>query len=174
MMTWVWLIAGIILLMIGAVFTVGALLPRDHVATRSVWLKQPASEIWKIIREVKSLPQWRSGVTQVDGLTGEAVSPSGWVEHSGKDQLKIVVASEQTPNQLVTRIDDDQLPFGGTWTYDLSETNGGTLLRITEAGFVKPAPFRFIARFLIGHTKTMEGYLKDLAAKTANDVRIEP
>ena len=118
MMTWVWLIAGIILLMIGAVFTVGALLPRDHVATRSVWLKQPASEIWKIIREVKSLPQWRSGVTQVDGLTGEAVSPSGWVEHSGKDQLKIVVASEQTPNQQLTRIDDDQLPFGGTRTYD--------------------------------------------------------
>ena len=74
----------------------------------------------------------------------------------------------------LTRIADDTLPFGGTWTFELAPEGTGTRLRITERGFVKPPPFRFIAKFFLGYTKTIEGYLGDLSQKTGASSPIEP
>ena len=78
------------------------------------------------------------------------------------------------PRRLVLRIATDDLPFGGTWTYEIAAVEGGATLRITEDGFVKPALFRFMARFIFGHTATIEQYLKDLGKKFGEDVTPEP
>ena len=54
------------------------------------------------------------------------------------------------------------LPFGGSWTYELIPTAGGTMLRITEDGEVYNPLFRFISRFVLGHYKSIDQYLDDL------------
>ena len=173
-MIWLWFTGGLFLIMFGTVFVMGALLPRDHVASRSILLKQTPEQVWEIVRTVDALTEWRSGLTKVDGILTANGSASAWVEHSGKDQIKLALESEDHPRRFITRIDDDSLPFGGSWTYELTQESGGTRLRITEAGFVKPPPFRFIAKFFLGYTKTMEGYLADLARKTGNAIQLEP
>jgi hypothetical protein len=68
------------------------------------------------------------------------------------------------------RIASDDLPFGGTWTYEIAAADGGATLRITEDGLVKNAFFRFMSRFIFGHTATMEQYLKDLGKKFGEEV----
>ena len=64
--------------------------------------------------------------------------------------------------RLVTRIADTGLPFGGQWTYELVPDGEGTRLTITEDGEVYNPLFRFVSRFVMGHTATIERYLDDV------------
>lgn len=69
------------------------------------------------------------------------------------------------PTRLVTKIADPKLPFGGTWTYEISPTPTGSSLTITENGEVYNPIFRFVSRFIMGHTATIDAYLKALQTK---------
>ena len=67
--------------------------------------------------------------------------------------------------RLVNRIADPSLPFGGRWTYDLAPDGDGTRLTITENGEVYNPVFRFVSRFIMGHTRTIDQFLTDLQRK---------
>jgi hypothetical protein len=69
------------------------------------------------------------------------------------------------PQRLVSRIADERLPYGGTWTYELAPAGDGTRLTITERGEIYNPVFRFVARFVMGHTATMNGVLRALGAR---------
>jgi hypothetical protein len=64
----------------------------------------------------------------------------------------------------VTRIADADLPFGGTWSWDIEPTAGGSRVTIEERGEIYNPIFRLVSRFAIGYNATMETYLLDLAA----------
>lgn len=66
------------------------------------------------------------------------------------------------------RIADPNLPFGGTWTYDLVPGDQACSLTVTEDGEVYNPLFRFVSRFIIGHTATIDSYLKALQTKLAS------
>jgi hypothetical protein len=77
------------------------------------------------------------------------------------------------PRALVTRIADPKLPFGGTWTYEISSPpDGGSQLRITEDGEIYNPIFRFVSRFVLGYSRTQEEYLQALGAKFGQSVTI--
>ena len=57
------------------------------------------------------------------------------------------------------------MPFGGTWTYELTPTAGGTSLRITEDGEVYNPVFRFMSRFVFTHHATIDTYLTDMGKR---------
>jgi hypothetical protein len=69
------------------------------------------------------------------------------------------------PRRLVVRIADPTLPFGGTWTYDITPAGQSCSLTITEDGEVYNPLFRFVSRFIIGQTATLDAYIKALNAK---------
>ena len=69
------------------------------------------------------------------------------------------------PVHLLTKIDDRSLAFGGTWSHDLVPSGTGTTVTITERGEVYNPLFRFMSRFVFGHTATMEGFLGALAVR---------
>ena len=78
------------------------------------------------------------------------------------------------PRALVTRIADPKLPFGGTWTYEISsQADGGSLLRITEDGEIYNPIFRFASRFVLGYSRTQEQYLQALGARFGESVTLE-
>ena len=63
----------------------------------------------------------------------------------------------------MTRIDSKSLPFGGTWTYEVQpEADGRSRLQITEDGEIYNPVFRFVSRFVIGQTRTINSYLEAL------------
>ena len=66
------------------------------------------------------------------------------------------------PRVLVTRIAEAGLPFGGTWTYDISPEAAGARLTITENGEIYNTFFRFMARFILGYQGTMRSYMTAL------------
>lgn len=79
-------------------------------------------------------------------------------------ETEYTIVEETPPRRLVTRVIDG-LPYGGSWTIDLAPEGEGTRVTITENGVVYNPLFRFVSRFVIGHTATIDKYLDDLRAR---------
>ena len=85
-----------------------------------------------------------------------------WRESGKNDAISFAIEQAEPPRRLVTRITDKSLPFGGTWEYVVTGHGVGSRVRITEHGEVYNPVFRFMSRFVFGHTATMEKFLADL------------
>jgi len=173
MKKWLLIIVGVLVLLAGAIWVVGAMLPKDHVATRMAQFKQPPEKIWEAITDVAGMTSWRSGLKAIERRPDRDGKPA-WVEKSDMGDMPLEVTEWHPPQHLVTRIADPELPFGGTWTYEIAPAEGGATLRITERGEVRPALFRFMARFIFGYTSTIETYLNDLGRKFGETTTPQP
>jgi uncharacterized protein YndB with AHSA1/START domain len=154
------ILGGFVVLVAG----VGALLPRTHVARRTLHVRRTPAEVWALITDIAGFPSWRSGVTHIDRLP-DRDGRARWVEHGSSGDIPLQTIDAQPPERLVLRIDDPQLPFGGTWTYILRPAPDGATLTITEDGWVSNVIFRAVSRLVIGHHATIDVYLKNVAAK---------
>jgi len=148
-------LAGLIALMA----VIGSFLPRDHVATRSATLAKPPDEVWRALADLDGQVRWRRGLERVEHL-----SPTSFREHTSQGAIAFEIVEDRAPVRRVTRIADDKLPFGGTWTYELAPDGAGTRLTITEDGFIKNPIFRFMSKTVFSTTATMERFLADLAS----------
>ena len=91
-------------------------------------------------------------------------------EVSKDGRVTYEVVEDVPAEKLVTRIVDRDLGYSGSWTYQFSAAGNGTRVRITEEGDVSNILFRFMSRFIFGHTSTLEGYLVALGAKFGQSV----
>jgi uncharacterized protein YndB with AHSA1/START domain len=161
---------GVLVLLALLCLLIGAFLPERHSATCSAVYRQSPQAVWDAITRYEEFPSWRRDLESVRGEPGPD-GALGWVETASFGELPLVVTESVQGQRLVTEISDDSLPFGGTWTYELAaDPSGGTRLTITEDGLIRSAFFRFVARFLIGVTSTMEDYLVDLGRRFGEDV----
>ncbi|HJR61668.1 MAG TPA: SRPBCC family protein [Vicinamibacterales bacterium] len=142
------------------VVAVGYALPQNHVAARTATFALPADQVFAAIADVARYPAWRGEVTRVEVVRTD---PLQWREHSGGDVITFEVAESRPPHHFRVRIADPDLPFGGTWTYTLAPEGSGTRLTITEHGEVYNPIFRFMSRFVFGHTATIDRFLAQLS-----------
>ena len=154
------ILLAVLCAIVAVVVLVGYALPVAHVASRDATLSAPPERVFAALTEVERYPSWRSDVKSVE-LLPWAAAPR-WREHGSNGAITFERTELQPPNRIVTRIADTDLAFGGTWTYELTPEGGGTRLTITERGEVYNPVFRFMSRFVFGHTATMEKFLADL------------
>lgn len=148
------------------VFLVGLFLPVRHSVTVMREVAGTPAEVWEVITGVETFAEWRPGVERAERLEPIGGWPA-WREEGPEGPLTFVVAAVEPERTLVTEIVDEGLPFGGRWTYLLEPTSTGTRLSITEDGFVYNPIYRFVSRFFLGYTSTVEAYLDALEARTA-------
>ena len=149
-------------LLIGIAALIGSRLPIAHVATRSIVLQRPVDEVYKLVRDVQNTPSWRSDVKSVE-LFCEKNGKLNYREHGSQGDVTYELV-EDVPNQeIVARIVDQDLGYSGTWTTTFVTENHGTRVTVTENGEVSNVMFRFMSRYVFGHTATIDGYLKSLA-----------
>lgn len=110
-----------------------------------------------------SFPRWRKDVKSVE-IVGRTAAGPVWHERSGDGAITYETVERVPERRLVSRISDRSLPFGGTWTFDLTPTLSGTRLTIREDGEVSNPVFRFASRFILGHDATIRKYLAALDA----------
>jgi uncharacterized protein YndB with AHSA1/START domain len=146
---------------IGLVTIVGWVLPVGHIASRTRTVGADPEAVYEQVRDVARYPAWRSDVTRVDLLSFEA-GTLRFREHSSAGPLVMEMVEARPPERIVTRIADPSQPFGGTWTFEIARVPSGSTLTITERGEVYNPIFRFMARFVFGHSRTIDRYLADL------------
>jgi hypothetical protein len=145
-MKWVFWILGSFIAVVALVAAAGAMLPVNHKATRRARFRRQPAEVWAAIAREKNFVE--------DGVPYEVVE-------------------SEAPRKLVTRITDSKLPYGGTWTQEIESAPDGSWLRITEDGAVYNPIFRFVSRYIMGHTATIDGSLRTLAKKFGEDLHLE-
>jgi len=156
-------IAGIALLA-GVIALIGSRLPKTHTASRSILLHQSPDQVYALVRDFASAPNWRSDVKRIEVQTqpGERLH----FREEGKNGTVNYELAEDVPSQrMVTRVLDTDLGYSGKWTYVFTPENGGTRVAITEDGEVSNVLFRFMSRYVFGQTATLDDYLTSLAKK---------
>ncbi len=167
--------AAVLVGLVLVVTAIGAFLPRDHVAVRQVAIDRPAEELWAVITDFGAASSWRPEIErceQMPDVNGHEV----WKETSDGMEIPYETAELVAPNHLVRRIADDELPFGGTWTIELSPSDSTnpqrTLVEITERGFVPNPLWRFFSVVVFGHTDNLDRYLTNLGKKFGQEIKV--
>jgi uncharacterized protein YndB with AHSA1/START domain len=167
---WVLASAGVIVVLAAAVVTLGMLLPRDHVVARAARIAAPPESVWRLLTTPTEFPAWRTDVTGIEILpAGEYLVM--WRERSRHGSIEMAIEAQEPPRRLVTRIADTTLPFGGSWEFDLAaDGDDASRVTITERGSVYNPIFRVASRYVMGHTATIDGYLRALGHHYGQDV----
>jgi hypothetical protein len=153
-----------LLAIVGLVLVIGAMLPRQHRATREITLNRSPREIYAVARDFGSAPSWRRNLLQVEWP--EVVNGLVRFREVSKDGSVTYEVVEDAPGEkLVTRIVDRDLGYSGSWTYEFLPAENRTRVRLTEDGEVSNILFRFVSRFVFGHTSTLDSYLLALGEK---------
>jgi len=167
-MKWLLIVVVTLAAIVLAVTLTGMVLPQSHVAQRSTHLSAAPEKIWSIVTDVSNYPRWRSDVSSIEMLPSHD-GHVAWREVSGKDnKLAFEATTSDEPSHLVTVITDTGIPFGGSWDYRIVPDGSGSRITITENGEVYNPVFRFVSRYVMGHTATIDKYLTSLASKVGD------
>lgn len=161
-------VASVIVLVL-AVVAIGWLLPMRHVVSRSATYRATPELLFSLIAGPQD---WRPDVQR-----SEAVPDAGGRElmretSRGGETITYEVLDRTPPTSIKRRIATKNLPYSGTWTYSLEHGGDVTIVRITEDGEIYNPVFRFVSRFVLGQTSTMDAYLRALGKATGQDVAI--
>jgi hypothetical protein len=165
-MRWVIMVVVALIAFMIAIFAAGAVLPRKHMAAVITDINQPPAALWQTINDQTQATSWRSDLQSVErkpDRNGHLV----WLEtYKNGMKLELEDTEAAAPRKLVRTVRDTGNMFSGQWEILISPlgTTGSTI-RITETGEVPNPFFRFMSRFVFGHTKTLEQYLTALAGK---------
>jgi uncharacterized protein YndB with AHSA1/START domain len=160
-------LVAILAIIVIAALLIGRRLPERHTATVTREIAAPLARVAAIIRDVEQQPSWRGGLKRIE-VTARGDSLLRYVEHGSNGAIPFAFQEAAEGTEFRSVIDTDSLPFGGQWTITLTAIDHAhTKVSIREDGIVRSALFRFVSTYLMGHTRTIDGYLQDLAATVA-------
>jgi hypothetical protein len=160
---------GVLGLLVTVVVVIGFLLPKRHVATRSAVIQATPEQLFTLI---SGSQEWRTEVKSCELIEKDGKHFQRETSRRGETVLYELEGS-RPPLAIERRIASEHLPYGGKWSFTLEPVDGGTKVRITEDGEVYNPVFRFVSRFVMGHTAMLDAYLKALGKVVGQDVRIE-
>lgn len=143
----------------------GRRLPFHHRQSATADLPVPPERVWEVITCYDEMPSWWDAVKTVETEKNTEGTLVTWNVDKHGQRIGFVTEASNEPRRLVRRILDDDLPFGGTWIFELEPRGTGTRLTLSEDGFIRPPLFRAIAHLFIGMRATMEDFLKALTAR---------
>ena len=171
-MVWLVVTGAAVVGVVVLVFGIGSMLPRAHSVSRMAHFNRSPREIWMVISDFSEQPTWRDDVRSVERVAGHA-GRDVWRETDRRGRFMDFETVEFVPpRRLVRRIANDNLPFSGTWTMEVAEFGEVTALTVTEDGEIDNPALRFISRFVMGQTATIDQYLRALGKKLGIDVTI--
>lgn len=159
-MKYLLIVLAIFVLSVIAIVVIGAMLPQRHTATRMAFLKATPEQVFALI----SGPQdWRTDLLECKFFEKNGHRLIRETDKHGQT-ITYEVVNSQPPTLLKRTIVDKNLPFGGRWTWNLEPSSNGSTVVITEDGEVYNPIFRFVSRFIMGHTRTIDNYLAMLSS----------
>jgi hypothetical protein len=163
------IVLSALVLLTAATVAIGAMLPKAHIASRSASLRASPEQLFALI----SGPQnWRPDVKNWESIPDAAGRRLARETTRDGESITYEILDASFPISIKRRIATENLPYSGTWSYSLQSDGEITTVRITENGEVYNPVFRFLSRFVIGHTHTIDAYLRALGQVTGQEVQI--
>ena len=170
-MRWILFVVAAVAVIGLVVVVAGAMLPKMHSVSRTARIGLPADALYALLTDVARYQSWRPDVKTLQRLPDKNGMPA-WIEESNGMRIPLRFERMERPSLIVARIDTDDLPFGGTWTYRIAAGGPGSSdLTITEDGVVSNPIFRFMSRFVFGHHATIDAFLTNLQTKADDGQR---
>jgi uncharacterized protein YndB with AHSA1/START domain len=159
-------IVGVVLIVIALAFTVmlvmGGMQPRAHTASVATDINAPIAVVWQRIEDTAQQPSWRTGLSAVQPMPAQN-GHICWMEIQKMGKMPLCEVLTAAPNTRIVAIADPNLPYGGTWTYQLTETSPTTThIAITENGTTGPWFFRFVGHYIFHEDTMIKQYEADL------------
>lgn len=167
-MPWTLLLAALIVAVLGIITAIGWKLPAEHRIAREAELPHGPDTAWTAISDFSALPAWMPGIRRVhrlDAIEGR----ERWLYETAEGDMTIEVVTRSAPTELTIRSVSSDLAFGGTWTHRISPVNAGSLLKITEQGWISNPFFRFMYRYVFPHATTPDEALVALRRHLAGN-----
>ena len=158
------ILVGLIVAVIAMIVIVGSTLPEKHTVTREATYRATPAQLFELIRNMSDYPSWQKSVTKVEILPAINGKPRAR-ETNGGQVITYELEDIVPDKRIVSHIADPNLPFGGSWTYELTPKGDATSLRITENGEVYNAVYRFVSQYVMGHTATIDKYLEAVSTR---------
>ncbi len=154
-----------------SLYVAGRSQPERHTSQISVLLPAARHDAWIVITDYARMAEWWPAVKKVRLETRPNGEVWTWNLDSQGQEIAFRTKEENAPSLLVREIVGDNLPFGGTWTFDLVEEGDHTRLTLTEDGVIRPPLFRAIARYFIGLDRTMKNFATSLEKRLTAQAR---
>ena len=163
------IVVGVVVLLVVSVVVIGALLPKRHVVTRTALFKANPERLFALIAGNQ---EWRPDVKSCELFTQNGKQFQRETSKRGETILYELEGS-RPPMAIQRRIATENLPYGGSWSFELKPESGETRVRITEDGEVYNPLFRFVSRFVMGQTATLDAYLAAMGKAAGENVQAE-
>jgi Polyketide cyclase / dehydrase and lipid transport len=162
-------VAALIVLVLTVVVT-GALLPKRHVSSRIARFHASPQQLFALIAGPQN---WRPDVAECEDIQDGSGRHLQRETNRRHETITYELLAVEPPRSIQRRIATPNLPYSGSWTFVLTPAANGTTVRITEDGEVYNPVFRFVTRFILGETATIDAYLRALGKATGQDVQPE-
>lgn len=148
---------------------IGSMLPQQHVASRSASFRATPEKLFSMIAG----PQvWRPDVLRDEPVPDTSGRELRRETSRNGETITYELLNRKPPQSITRRIATENLPYAGSWTISLQPEGEFTNVRITETGQVYNPAFRFVSRFVIGHTRTIDSYLRALGKANGQEIEI--
>ena len=155
-----------------AVVGIGFLLPREHAASVRVRYGAAPTDVYETIANAARGAEWRSGLERVE-LLPDSAGMARWRETADWGTLAFERIVDEPGRRIVARIVDEGQGFGGTWSWEIEPDGDGSVVTISEAGYIDNPFYRFMSRFVMGYHASLETYARDLGERLGEEVRVE-
>ncbi|HLJ92018.1 MAG TPA: SRPBCC family protein [Gemmataceae bacterium] len=162
---WIILVIGVLVGVAVLLVVIGLLLPRSHVASRSLTIAAPSEKIWQVITDFQNVPTWHPEVLRVERLPDQHGREIWRETYKGGFLMKLAITERLPPRRLVRTIADEKSPFTGCWEFEIITLDEGSRVAITEKGEIANPLIRLMFRFFMNPAQFLEKYLRALAAK---------
>jgi hypothetical protein len=157
----IWSVAGGLLL-VGAVWSVGWLLPPGREGRAEVVIDVAPARVLEVIEAVALQPEWRAGIATV------MPRPDGWTEVTARGGRITFVAGQADESQVRLSFSSDA-GYAGTWDATLTAEGKGTRIAVVERAEV-PSPLgRILARIFFDPDAFAADYLAALKARSEGE-----
>ncbi len=162
------IVVGVLVLLVLCVVVTGALLPKRHVVSRSAMFKAQPDKLFAL---VAGSQDWRPDLKSCELITEGGRQFQRETSTHGNTVLYELLEAKP-PSAIQRRIATENLPYGGSWSFVFEPADGGTRVQITEDGEVYNPVFRFVSKFVMGQTATLDAYLMAMGKATGEDVQV--
>lgn len=172
--TLLWIVLGIVAMaaLAALVFWVlGKKIPEEHKASVSMTLEKTPEEVFIVIDDVASQPAWDPGTNKVEKL-GDRSGREAFRLTCGRNSFVVETTERVVPKRITRTIADDAKFFSGSWAWEITRTDTGCAVKLTETGRVPHAIPRAMMKHFFGYHSTMEKTLTALTAKFGEQAKL--